>query len=353
MPETTRARAQREQLRASDPAVCAFVAASAGSGKTKLLTDRLLRLMLAGAPPDRVQCLTFTKAAAAEMELRLQRTLGRWVTMPQAKLEQALRDLDVEPTEDACHAARALFAQVLDLPGGMRIGTIHAFCQSLLRRFPLEASISPHFELVDERDADDGLTEAREVVLAQAETSPMQVALTGLAGLTTAEGFGGLVRRLGADAERLATALRLGPDLERAQRRVLGVTAASEVELLEDAVVWLGEGALRDAARTVAAQGAPKCAQQAVAVLDWLSQDRAQRQGAWNDWCSLFLTGKGEPRAESGFVNRKLADASPGLATQFVNEAARVLRIEDGRRALALATVSAALATLAGPVEQG
>ena len=78
---TPRERANREQLAASDPAVSAFVAASAGSGKTKLLTDRLLRLMLAGAKPERIQCLTFTKAAAAEMAVRLQRTLGRWVTL--------------------------------------------------------------------------------------------------------------------------------------------------------------------------------------------------------------------------------------------------------------------------------
>ncbi len=155
MSETARARANREQLAASDPAVSAFVAASAGSGKTKLLTDRLLRLMLAGARPERIQCLTFTKAAAAEMSLRLQKTLGRWVTMTPAALEKALRDLDVEPTPETCQAARALFAKVLDLPGGMRIGTIHAFSQSLLRRFPLEAAISPHFQLVDDRDADD------------------------------------------------------------------------------------------------------------------------------------------------------------------------------------------------------
>ncbi|MFL5254951.1 MAG: double-strand break repair helicase AddA [Rhodopila sp.] len=353
MSETARQRAQREQLRASDPAVSAFVAASAGSGKTKLLTDRLLRLMLAGARPDRIQCLTFTKAAAAEMELRLQRTLGRWVTMPQPKLEQALRDLDVEPTEDACHAARALFAQVLDLPGGMRIGTIHAFSQSLLRRFPLEAAISPHFELVDERDADDALTEAREEVLAQAEASAMRAALTGLAGLATAEGFGGLVRRLGEDTERLATALRLGADLERAQRRVLGVTAASEDELLQEAVVWLGEGALRDAARIVAAQGAASAAARAAAMLDWLSQDPEQRCRYWSDWCSLLLSSKGEALAPTTYVNKKLGDARPDLAVQFQNEAVRILRFEDARRALQLATVSGALVTLAGPVAQG
>ena len=110
MPETARERANRAQLMASDPAVSAFVAASAGSGKTKLLTDRLLRLMLAGTEPARIQCLTFTKAAAAEMSVRLQRTLGRWVTLDDAALSGELRALNVEPTETALITARALFA---------------------------------------------------------------------------------------------------------------------------------------------------------------------------------------------------------------------------------------------------
>src|SRR5579862_5713989 len=92
-----RDRANAEQLSASDPAVSAFVGASAGSGKTKLLTDRLLRLMLTGAKPERIQCLTFTKAAAAEMSVRLQKTLGKWVTLGDAALTSELRALAVEP----------------------------------------------------------------------------------------------------------------------------------------------------------------------------------------------------------------------------------------------------------------
>src|SRR4051794_25011645 len=130
--------------------------------------------MLSGAKPERIQCLTFTKAAAAEMALRLQATLGRWVTLDQPALAQALGRLGVAPTDETCRRARALFAQVLDLPGGMRIGTIHAFCQSLLRRFPLEARLSPHFQVVDERDAEDALTEARETMLAGANTPALR-----------------------------------------------------------------------------------------------------------------------------------------------------------------------------------
>jgi ATP-dependent helicase/nuclease subunit A len=352
-PETARERANREQLTASNPAVSAFVAASAGSGKTKLLTDRLLRLMLAGAAPERIQCLTFTKAAAAEMSLRLQKTLGRWVTMPPEKLAKALLDLQVEPTPAACQAARALFAKVLDLPGGMRIGTIHAFSQSLLRRFPLEAAISPHFQLVDDRDADDALTEAREDMLASAGTPEMQQALRTLAGLSSAEAFGGHVKTLQSDRARLQAALELGDELERAQRRVLGVTAPDEDTLIAGAVQWLGETALRDAARTVLTDGSKSVADRAAAILDWLSQEADRRAENWTDWCGLFLNGSGEPRGDTALVNKVLLTTQPGLLQRYQEEGARILSIEDARRAIRLAAVSGALALLAGPVAHG
>jgi ATP-dependent helicase/nuclease subunit A len=132
--------ANRQQGVASDPDVSAFVSASAGSGKTKLLIDRLLRLMLPrpvpgdpqrrlapGTDPARIQCLTFTKAAAAEMSIRLQRELGRWVTLDDAALDARLASLGCVGGAALRQPARALFARVLDLPGGMRIGTIHAF----------------------------------------------------------------------------------------------------------------------------------------------------------------------------------------------------------------------------------
>ncbi|MBE7730733.1 UvrD-helicase domain-containing protein, partial [Komagataeibacter sp. FXV3] len=159
--------ANRSQAAASDPQASVFVSASAGSGKTKLLIDRLLRLMLPrdvpdrdgvmtrvpGSDPGRILCLTFTKAAAAEMSIRLQNRLGQWVMLPDADLDRELARLSVPAGEETRRVARELFARVLDLPGGMRIGTIHAFCQSLLRRFPVEAAISPHFTLIEETDA--------------------------------------------------------------------------------------------------------------------------------------------------------------------------------------------------------
>jgi len=350
MSETALDRANRFQGVASNPAVSAFVAASAGSGKTKLLTDRLLRLMLSGAQPERIQCLTFTKAAAAEMAVRLQKTLGRWVAMPEPDLAAALHKLHVDPTEDALRNARALFAKVLDLPGGMRIGTIHAFSQSLLRRFPLEAAISPHFQLVDERDAKEALTEAREDMLASADTPAMARALAVLAGLTGAAGFGELVQSIQGDRDRLATALRLGEDLERAQRRVLGVTADNEEDLIAASVTWQGESAFRAAVQTVAQNGPTTAVTKATAILDWLGQDSATRANSWPVWFSLFRSSTGEPFKLDTLVGKKLRAQKPELGHRFQEEIDRIWRIEDARRSLHLASISAALATLAGPV---
>ncbi|MBV8913050.1 MAG: UvrD-helicase domain-containing protein, partial [Acetobacteraceae bacterium] len=200
-----RQRAILEQLEASDPKVSAFVEASAGSGKTKLLTDRILRLMLAGADPGRIQCLTFTKAAAAEMALRLQHRLGAWATADDAALDRELAELRVPSGERTRAKARELFARVLDLPGGMRIGTIHAFCQSLLRRFPLEAAITPHFQLVEETDARLTMEAARETVLA----GQAGMDLRSLAGLVKADQFGGLIETLDKERGRLGPLLAI------------------------------------------------------------------------------------------------------------------------------------------------
>jgi ATP-dependent helicase/nuclease subunit A len=348
--DSARDRANAEQLQASDPAVSAFVGASAGSGKTKLLTDRLLRLMLSGVKPERIQCLTFTKAAAAEMALRLQRTLGKWVTLHDVELAAELRTLRVEPSEQALRDARALFATVLDLPGGMRIGTIHAFCQSLLRRFPLEAELSPHFQLVDDREADDALTEARETMLAHASAPDRRAALELLAGLVSAEQFGRHVVFLQERLPRLHHALEMGTGLGAAQRRALGVTAASEADIIRDAINWQSESELREAALIVQKLGAPKCAGRAARILDWLGLSAEEREEHWQHWCDEFLTKEGKARAQSGFVSKAVVDKHADLAQFFFDECDRILGVLDACLAFRVAKVSAALVTLSAPV---
>ena len=167
VPLSPRQEAELEQGRGSDPAASAWVTASAGSGKTKEQTDRVLRRLLApDTRPNAILCLTFTKAAAAEMATRLARDLGRWAVAPEAQLAAWLSTLlGRTPTQGDLDAARKLFCRVLELPGGMRISTIHAFCQSLLRAFPLEAGLSPQFGVVDDAEAAALLASAQEDVL--------------------------------------------------------------------------------------------------------------------------------------------------------------------------------------------
>jgi ATP-dependent helicase/nuclease subunit A len=351
MTVSPRDKANAEQRRASDPAASAFVAASAGSGKTKLLTDRLLRLMLSGADPARIQCLTFTRAAAAEMTLRLQRELGRWVSLDDARLDAKLAALDVAPDDTLRRRARALFARVLDLPGGMRIGTIHAFCQSLLRRFPLEAQISPHFQLMDDDESQLALDAAREDMLAGAHGAPAEADLAALAGLTTATGFSALVAQLGSDAERLARALDLGEaGLAAAQRRLLGVTRPTEAALLADAVHWPHEAELCAAARIVGERASAATAARALRLLDWLGGPPASRVARWPGWREEFITDAGAPRADSIFVNKTLDAQHPDLKPLFCAERDRVVAVDDMCRALRVAEISAALLRLAAPV---
>ena len=156
------------QIRAADPDLSAFVTAHAGSGKTTTLVNRVARLLLRGVKPETILCVTYTKAAAAEMQRRLYRTLGDWSVMDGADLRLALARLEEKPTndfpEETLSVARALFARALEAPGGLKIQTIHAFCERLLRRFPLEAGLPPGFKVMEDAAAARVAAEARDRV---------------------------------------------------------------------------------------------------------------------------------------------------------------------------------------------
>ncbi|RVV97999.1 double-strand break repair helicase AddA [Mesobaculum littorinae] len=143
------------QIAAADPRASTWLSANAGSGKTRVLTDRVARLLLDGTSPQNILCLTYTKAAASEMQNRLFRRLGAWAMAPEPDLRAKLADLGVEGDLDAgaISRARTLFARAVETPGGLKIQTIHSFCAALLRRFPLEAGVSPDFTELDERSA--------------------------------------------------------------------------------------------------------------------------------------------------------------------------------------------------------
>ncbi len=155
------------QWQVSDPSTSAWVNANAGSGKTHVLSQRVLRLLLAGTDPASILCLTFTKAASAEMGRRIFDRLGNWAVMPADDLKRELLELQGEPPQrSVVSAARSLFARALDTPGGLKIQTMHAFCESLLHLFPFEANVPGHFQVLDEQGSDVLLKQAREAVFA-------------------------------------------------------------------------------------------------------------------------------------------------------------------------------------------
>ena len=150
-----------EQQHAADPAASVWVAASAGSGKTHVLVDRVIRLLLDGAAPNAILCLTFTKAAAAEMSNRLFQRLSGWVALDDAALDDTLRTLGVQDLSVALRGrARRLFAQALETPGGLKIQTLHAFCERLLQAFPVESGLAPGFRVMDSQETADLFREA-------------------------------------------------------------------------------------------------------------------------------------------------------------------------------------------------
>ncbi|MEZ5911151.1 MAG: double-strand break repair helicase AddA [Paracoccaceae bacterium] len=147
--------ASERQIIAANPLSSTWLSANAGSGKTRVLTDRVARLLLDGVDPQRILCLTYTKAAASEMQNRLFSRLGDWAMLDRQRLTLALKELGVDGdiSAEVLARSRRLFARAIETPGGLKIQTIHAFCASLLRRFPLEAGVTPQFSELDDRTA--------------------------------------------------------------------------------------------------------------------------------------------------------------------------------------------------------
>jgi ATP-dependent helicase/nuclease subunit A len=189
-----------EQKNASNPKASVWVSANAGSGKTHVLVDRVIRLMLDGVNPATILCITYTKAAAAEMAVRVHERLGEWVGISDEDLTHRLISMGSTDVNPAILArARRLFTAALETPGGFKIQTIHAFCERILHLFPVEAGLSPGFEVLDERETSEFLAAARNSVLSDAEgsgESPLSAAFQLISKHVQADAFDTLLESL-------------------------------------------------------------------------------------------------------------------------------------------------------------
>ncbi|PCJ25945.1 MAG: AAA family ATPase [Rickettsiales bacterium] len=167
------------QIEASNPEISTWVSASAGTGKTKILTDRVLRLFLQGCPPNKILCLTFTNAAASEMRERVTSSLAKWSGLSEAGLKEELsKTLGRPPARGELTRARNLYSAYLSLEEKINIQTIHSFCQKLLKKFPLEAGISPSFRIIDETKSYFILQQIKKTLLYKEDLAPIHEYLT-------------------------------------------------------------------------------------------------------------------------------------------------------------------------------
>ena len=344
------------QRKAAGPRASVWVSASAGTGKTRVLIDRLLWLMLDGTDPARILCLTFTRAAAAEMANRLNEELANWATLRSGALAETLQKLTGRMPGDATIArARQLFARALETPGGIKIATIHAFCQTLLRRFPLEAGVPTEFAVLDERSAREALIEAGEHVLIAARNGnepELAEALAVVARYAPEERFGVLMAALAAERGKLRHVLGKGhSELRDMLCQALSLLAGTTEEAVIAGFCVAGAGDETGLCSAAAALSIGSCTdRERGAILTAWCEAPGQRRHMLQAYIGAFLTNEGEIRKI--LVTRDTArSASCNVGAVLSAEAERVKKFCEARSAAALVEASCALIRLGGSVD--
>ncbi len=350
IPDEARAR----QARASDPASSAFVSANAGSGKTHVLVQRVIRLMLSGVPPEKILCITFTKAAAANMAERVFTTLGHWVRLDDAQLDAAIRDAGVaQPTTEIRRRARELFACALETPGGLKVQTIHALCTRLLQQFPFEANVPARFTVMDDRDQKDMLERASLKVLLDASASPdssegqaLATAMTSAADVT----FRDVVRQATLSRDHFLAWTDRAGDVPTAMAQlsaVLGIDAADSADAIARDIVdgphlprssWLK-------AADVLESGTKTDGDQAERFKEAIS---LSGETQIEKYLQVFLTK--EDTARKSLITKSLAKREPRLDQKLAAEAERLAPLLAAKRAVAMRDRTQALLVIASGV---
>jgi ATP-dependent helicase/nuclease subunit A len=342
------------QHTASDPATSAWVAANAGSGKTHVLAQRVIRLLLRGTPPEKILCLTYTKAAAANMANRVFEKLATWTPLTDEALDAEIAGIEGRrPDARQRTRARRLFAQALDTPGGLKVQTIHAFCTRLLHQFPFEADVAARFEVLEDRTRSELIDRLRMGVLLEAAAKPesdlgraLAIAITVAADQTFAEAIDEAIARHEELEAWIAHAGSVAAAIAGLSR-ALGVKPEETSAQIDAAIVdgphlpaaeWPSVAALCRASSTNDQKQCDRLTSAAGAS----GSERVR------EYLSVFLTDKLEKRKT--IVTASLARQYPALAQRLADEQQRLCDLVIRRRAIETRERTAALVTIAHEV---
>ena len=332
----------------------AFVSANAGSGKTHVLAQRVINLLLGGCDPAKILCITFTKAAAANMANRVFGTLAEWTTLPDAALDERIRlSTGKAPDAKARARARRLFASALETPGGLKVQTIHAFCTRLLHQFPFEANVAARFSVLDEASTAQLLDKLTLDVLLQASSAPdsalgkaLAAAIVVAADQTFKEVVGDAIRERDAIQDWIARAGGIEQAIA-ALSQSFGLAADDSAEKLEaeyfaashiPKVEWpaliemLSAGSANDQKHIAALEDAGTA----------IGRDRIEH------YLKVFCTSELEPR--KNIITKKLADRHPDWLARLQEEQTRLCDLLARERALYARDRTGALVTIAKEV---
>ncbi len=344
---------RERQTDVSNPDVSAWVAANAGSGKTHVLAQRVINLLLKEVPPEKILCITFTKAAAANMAKRVFDTLGAWTRLDDEALDKAIRGSGIATSTATRLLARRLFARALETPGGLKVQTIHAFCTQLLHQFPFEANVAARFSVLDDAEQTQLLESLTLNVLLQGAEAPasplgraLAVAMTSGADQTFRDVVRGAIKQ-GDTIRRWIEQSGSQDKALAALSTVLGVEPAMSLAQVEEEVI---NGPIL-----------PPSEWAAVAAICQTSSANDQRQAERlmlasrlsgreqvETYFDVFIGSNSKPRAN--LLTKGLADKQPGLAQQLRDEQTRAQALRELRNAILCRDRSAALITVTSEV---
>jgi ATP-dependent helicase/nuclease subunit A len=345
--------AEDKQRAAADPSVSAFVRANAGTGKTHVLVQRILRLCLAGASPGSILCLTFTKNAAAEMESRVLGELGKWATAEDEALLAHLEKLLARPpTAEEMALARRLFASVIDAPGGLAIMTIHGFCERTLRRYAFEANVPPGFAVLTEEEARDALEAATAQAFADASVGPLRDALGAIVAHANEADFAKVLNAMLARRAEIVHLLQVSApddpvgDIEARLRQIFEVDRDDDEESLRDrAGRLLDGGALADAIAALSLGG--KTDLDGMARLQAIARATSSEQ-KFEALRFFFLTKDGDPR--KSLMTKTIKAKAPALYERLDAAQAEFVALDRRLCGLKVITATAALLRLTAAI---